>query len=125
VARDFDAVFEALKPVFSRAANRLSVAADSTTEYSLETRSPSPFPQHKGRPLHFGALRIGRSYVSLHLMPIYMSPPLIKQIPAGLKKHMQGKSCFNFTAVPPSGQIAELRALVDAGLDEWASKRWI
>lgn len=122
---DFSAVFAALKPVFARAETRLSIAADSDAEYSLETRSASPFPQHKGRPLHFGAVRIGKAYVSVHLMPIYMSPPLIERISPALRKRMQGKSCFNFSAVPSADEIADLRVLVEGGLAEWAHKDWL
>jgi hypothetical protein len=125
MARDFHAVFAALKPVFAGVSARLSVAADSGVEYSLETRAPSPFPQHKGRPLHFGAVRMGKAYVSVHLMPIYMSPPLIKRISPALRRRMQGKSCFNFTTVPSAGEMADLRALVDGGLAEWAEKGWL
>ena len=125
MARDFQPVFAALRPVFARVSTKLSVAADSHVEYSLETRSPSPFPQHKGRPLHFGAVRIGKAYVSVHLMPVYMSSALITRISPALRKRMQGKSCFNFTAVPSAGEVADLRALVDDGLGEWAAKNWL
>jgi hypothetical protein len=122
---EFDDVFAALKPVFARTARRLSVAVDSLREYGLETRSPSPFPQHKGRPLSFGTLRIGKAYVSVHLMPIYMSPTLARRITPALKRRMQGKSCFNFTAVPSAELVADLQALIDASLAEWAQKKWL
>jgi hypothetical protein len=44
----------------------------------------------------FGAVKLGKAYVSFHLMPLYMSPTLEKEISASLKKRMQGKTCFNF-----------------------------
>jgi len=122
---DFSPVFAALKPVFATAARRLAVAADSTTEYALKTRSPSPFPQHKGQPLDFGSVRVGKAYVSVHLLPIYMSPPLMKRITPALKQRMQGKSCFNFTTVPAPEIVRELRALAEASLTEWAEKKWL
>ncbi len=122
---DFPAVFEALKPVFATVARRLDVATDSAAAYALRTRSASPFPQHKGQPLEFGSVRVGKAYVSLHLMPIYMSPPLVKRITPALKKRMQGKSCFNFTTVPPSEVVSELRELTEASLAEWAEKKWL
>jgi hypothetical protein len=122
---DFPAVLAALKPVFATAARRLDVAADSSSEYVLKTRSPSPFPQHKGHPLDFGSVRVGKAYVSLHLMPIYMSPTLMKGLSPALKKRMQGKSCFNFTTVPAPEIIRELRALTEASLAEWAAKKWL
>ena len=45
----------------------------------------------------FGAVRMGKSYVSYHLMPVYVFPDLLDDLSPGLKKRMQGKSCFNFT----------------------------
>ena len=122
---DFGAVFTALKPVFATAARRLAVAADSPTHYALKTRSPSPFPQHKGQPMDFGSVRVGKAYVSLHLMPIYMSPALMKRITPALKKRMQGKSCFNFTTIPGPEVLRELTALSEASVAEWAEKRWL
>jgi len=34
-------------------------------------------------------------------MPVYMYSDLLKDISSNLKKHMQGKSCFNFKKVEP------------------------
>jgi hypothetical protein len=100
VAPAFLPVFERLKSVLAKHAGELSVSSDTPTEYKLVTRSPSPFPQHKGHPLEFGVVRAGKAYVSFHLMPIYMSPSLNKQISPGLKARMQGKTCFNFKSEP-------------------------
>ena len=122
---DFAAVFAALKPVFATVADRLVVATHAETEYALKTRSESPFPQHKGHPLDFGSVRVGKTYVSLHLMPLYMSPQLATKISPALKKRMQGKSCFNFTAIPSPDIVNELRALAEASLTEWTAKKWL
>lgn len=70
MAADFAAVFAALKPVFGKHADRLAVKADTPTEYTLVTRCASPFPQHKGQPLYFGSVLLGKAYVSFHLMPL-------------------------------------------------------
>ena len=51
----FDDVFATLKQVFRRHLDRLSVQADSATEYTLVGRKPSPFPQHKGHPMFFSS----------------------------------------------------------------------
>jgi hypothetical protein len=64
MAADFAAVFAVLKPVLTKYANRLAVKADTSVEYSLVTKSASPFQQHKGQPLHFGSVRLGKAYVS-------------------------------------------------------------
>jgi hypothetical protein len=36
----------------------------------------------------FGAVKLGKAYVSFHLMPLYMSPTLEKEISPSLKKRM-------------------------------------
>src|SRR5579871_390693 len=96
----FAPVFDSLKAILGKQAARLAVKTDAPDEYSLVTRTPSPFPQHKGQPMWFGSVKAGKAYVSYHLMPIYMSPALQKSITPALKKRMQGKSCFNFKTVP-------------------------
>jgi hypothetical protein len=77
---EFNAVFAMLKPVLAKYAARLSVKTDTSIEYTLVTKSASPFPQHKGQPMFFGSVRPGKAYVSFHLMPLYMCPPLTKSI---------------------------------------------
>jgi len=121
---DYAAVFAALKPVLARYSKRLSVKADTPIEYTLETKSASPFPQHKGQPLFFGSVRVGKAYVSLHLLPLYMCPALTKSISPALKKRMQGKACFNFKADPEPELIGELKRLTEAGLKQWREKKW-
>src|SRR5437016_10954172 len=100
MAADFSAVFAALKPILAKYEKRLSVKTNTSIEYTLLTKSPSPFPQHKGEPLYFGSVRLGKAYVSFHLVPLYMCPTLPSTISPALKKRMQGKTCFNFKADP-------------------------
>ena len=125
MADDFSSVFAALKPVLAHCAERLSVKTDTPAGYVLDTRTPSPFPQHKGHPLFFGALRLGKAYVSVHLMPLYMCPKLNQSISPMLKKRMQGKTCFNFKAVPEKSLLAELDQLAQACLEDWSGRRWL
>jgi len=122
---DFAPVFKALKPVFKKVAKRLVTKVDTDKEYMLVTKSPSPFPQHKGEPLFFGSVRIGKAYVSLHLMPLYMNPELPGLISPALKKRMQGKACFNFKAAPEKPLLDELERLSAAALEAWAQKKWL
>ncbi|MBI3470790.1 MAG: hypothetical protein HY013_05485 [Candidatus Solibacter usitatus] len=122
---EFAAVFAALKPVLGKYAKRLAVKADTPTEYSLVTKSASPFPQHKGQPLFFGSVRLGKAYVSFHLMPLYMCPPLSKSISPALKKRMQGKTCFNFKTCPEPALVTELKRLTEAGVKQWREKKWL
>ena len=106
----FSKVFAALKPVMEEQKSRLAVQNDTSSEYSLVTKGRSPFPQHKGHPMWFGAVKLGKAYVSFHLMPLYMSPTLEKEISPALKKRMQGKTCFNFKAVPDEELLADLKS---------------
>ena len=49
-------------------------------------------------------------------MPVYVHPELLEGISDGLRKRMQGKSCFNFKAVGEA-MLAELRQLTDRGFE--------
>jgi hypothetical protein len=122
---DFSAAFSALKTALSRVSDQLVVRTDSALEYKLVTKTPSPFPQHKGHPMDFGSVRMGKAYVSLHLMPIYMSPELNKTLTPALKKRMQGKSCFNFKTAPEPELAAELTKLIEASLQAWRKRKWL
>jgi hypothetical protein len=121
MAGDFVAVFAAL----AEYETRLAVKADRSTEYTLVTKSASPFPQHKGQPMDFGSVRMGKAYVSFHLMPIYMCPALEKSVTPGLKARMQGKSCFNFKVAPDEELIGDLRMLTEASFANWRERKWV
>ena len=125
MSSDFASVFAALKPVLSGYSKRLSIKTDTPTLYMLDTKSASPFPQHKGQPLSVAAIRIGKAYVSLHLMPLYMCPKLNEGISPELKKRMQGLACFNFKAVPEKTLLTELKQLTKTCLDEFESRGWL
>jgi hypothetical protein len=122
---DFAAVFAVLKPVLAKYAKRLSVKTDTPIEYTLLSKSASPFHQHKGEPLYFGSVRLGKAYVSFHLMPLYMCLELTKTISPALKKRMQGKTCFNFKLDPAPEALSELKRLTETGFDQWEEKKWL
>lgn len=124
-ASQFDDIFATLKRVLAKHVKRLSVKADTATEYTLLTKRPSPFPQHKGQPMYFASVRLGKAYVSFHLMPLYMNPSLTDGIAHRLKKRMQGKTCFNFKVDPEPELIAELERLTAAGFKQWSEKQWV
>ena len=97
MSADLAVTFAKLRPVLAQYAGQLAVKTDTPTEYVLTTKSSSPFPQHQGQPLDFGYLRLGKRYVSFHLLALCaMDTPVSVE----LKKRMHGKSCFNFTADP-------------------------
>lgn len=49
--------------------------------------------QKNKKPLFFGAVQVKKSYVSYHLMPVYLEPDLLAPSSSELKARMQGKSC--------------------------------
>ena len=123
MATEFATVFAALKPVLAKHAESLSVQQDTPAEFTLVTKSPSPFPQHKGQPLFFGSVRQGKAYVSFHLMPLYMCPKLTGGISPALKKRMQGRTYFNFKTEPAPELVSELAHLTEAALSQWRTAK--
>jgi len=121
----FSDVFAALKPLLARQASRFAIEHDVPDGYSLVTKVPSPFPQHKGEPMAFASVKIGKGYVSYHLLPLYMNATLAKRISPELKARMQGKSCFNFKTVPAEGVLVQLQELTEAAADQWASQGFL
>ena len=125
MAGDCSGAFAALKPILQQYASRATVKANTPSIYTLDTKSPSPFPQHKGQPLFLASVRLGKAYVSFHLMPLYMCPELAKAVTPGLKKRMQGKTCFNFKSIPDPSLLVELQQLTAACVENWANKKWL
>ena len=103
---EFGPVFDRLKAILTPYEPKMHVSADDDTWYGLdlapaEERNPTTW---------FGAVRRGKRYVSIYLMPVYVDPSLMDGASAGLQKRMQGKSCFNFTSVA-DGLFDELDTL--------------
>lgn len=98
-------IFERLKNLLTPYAKDFVVKRDAPDDYYLETVKAD------GQPEMFAAVQIKKNYVSLHLFPVYIDPSLLTGLSDGLRKRMQGKSCFNFT---PKHDIPvdELSALV-------------
>ena len=111
---DFTKVFEELKSIFKPYAKKMDVSHDSDAHYMLSTR----FIMRNKQPLCFGGVRKGKNYVSFYLMSVYASPDLLKGMSPELKKRMQGKSCFNFTAVNEA-LFAELGLLTTQCTQGW------
>ena len=72
-AADFDACFAALRSILLPYAEELAVVKDGPAELSLDTRHAMP----NGKPLCFAAVRRSKSYVSFHLMPVYVFPDIL------------------------------------------------
>jgi hypothetical protein len=58
----------------------------------------------------FAGVRMAANHVSFHLMPIYADPSLLDGISPGLRRHLEGKTTFDFTAIDEE-LFAELEAL--------------
>jgi hypothetical protein len=117
MAQEFEAVFAQIRPLISRHADGNVVETDAPDNYTLL----GPKPDEKGRDVWLGSVRIKKSYVSVHLMPVYRFPDLLDAVSSALKKRMQGKSCFNFKSV--DNELFEaLSELVDRGVERYRTE---
>ncbi|MEW6654288.1 MAG: hypothetical protein AB1394_12600 [Bacteroidota bacterium] len=87
-----ESVFADLKKIMRKHQRKFEIMDDTNNVYSLNSK----YSEKYKRKIWFGGVRIMKNYVSYHLMPVYMFPELLEEISAELKKHMHGKSCFNF-----------------------------
>ena len=122
---DFSAVFAALKPVLGSHAKKLHVVVDNDSEYTLVSAIQCPLPEKKGERIYFGAIKMGKAYVSFHLFPLYMNSELVSTISPTLKKRMQGKTCFNFRTIPEASLLKELKTLTSAGFKIFRQRKWV
>lgn len=113
----FKESFHRLRTVLQRHADGLVVIKDEPALYYLDT---AHIMRNK-KPLFFGSVQIRKRYVSFHLMPVYVFPGLLETVSPGLIKRMQGKSCFNFTAITDS-HLAEIERLTAAGFARYRSE---
>lgn len=91
---DLAAVHERLKAIFSPYRAQLTVSKDGPDGLYLE------LPGHEGNPWGYvGGTRLGKRYVSFYLMGVYGAPEVLDSLSPGLRRRMQGKSCFNFTSI--------------------------
>ena len=117
---NFQATFEKLKTILKPYEAKLIVVHDTDNNYYLDT---SHVMKNKQR-LFFAAVRAGKAYVSFHLMPVYASPNLLKDMSPELRKRMQGKSCFNFKEVD-KGLFRELKALTKDGAAKFSNEKFV
>lgn len=107
---ELQSVFTELSSILRPYAAKLEIKTDSQTELYVDTRH---IMKNK-KPLFFGAVQIKKNYVTFHLMPVYVQPALLDSVSSDLKRRMQGKSCFNFTAIDKK-LFRELAGLAKAG----------
>ncbi|MCC6299490.1 MAG: hypothetical protein IT314_09335 [Anaerolineales bacterium] len=111
---NFPTVFEHLKKILKPYAPKLTMKMDNQNVFYLD----GPYSTKWKKELYFASTHVKKNYVSFYLMPVYMYPDLLKDISPALKKHMQGKSCFNFKQVEPE-LFEELAALTKKGFEQF------
>lgn len=117
---DLAPVFAALREMLKRFIGKdLAVQTDKPGNFYLEC----PAILHRKKPLFFAGVRTGKNYVSFHLLFLYYNPAALKAIAPALKKRMQGKACFNFTAIDEAC-FTELRRLIAEGLKRYKSEEF-
>ena len=116
----FPLVTEELKAIFIPYLKWLDVVYNKKSGICLNTRHIMKNKQ----PLFFGGVRMGKSYVSFHLMALYCFPEMKASISASLRRHMQGKSCFNFTSADKK-LFKELRGLTKSAFARFKSERFL
>jgi hypothetical protein len=117
---EFQAVATELIAILKPYKKKLTVVSESDTGIYLDT---NVIMKNK-RPVFFGGVRIGKSYVSFHLMALYCFPELTKAMSPALKKRMQGKACLNFTTVDKD-LFRELNELTKRGAAKFLSKEFV
>lgn len=114
---DYQVTFDKLKEILQPYESKLVVVADTKTYYALETNHV----MKNKRRLYFAGIKMGKSYVSYHLMPVYTCAEVREVIPPELKKRMQGKACFNFVT-PDEKLFKQLAKLTKVGFRRFTSK---
>src|SRR5712692_1405174 len=108
---DFEATFATLRKLLKPYEKSYPPIVDEPGKYYLACKVSKT---KSGFPIWFGGVEIKKNYVSFHLMPVYGNASLREGLSPSLRKRMQGKSCFNFTALDPA-HVKELAAVTKKG----------
>jgi hypothetical protein len=107
---DFEAVHARLREILLKHRGDLVVTKDGPGGIAIE------IPGLEGKPWGYVAgTRLGKSYVSYYLMPVYASAELNASVSPALRRRKQGKACFNFTKIDES-LVEELEQLTAEGI---------
>jgi hypothetical protein len=103
---DFSPIYAHLRTILQPYAERLTLTLDTPTGISID----GPYSEKWKKQVFFASAQVKKNYVAFYLMPVYMYPDLLNGISPELRKHMQGKSCFNFKKMEPAlfDELAEL-----------------
>jgi hypothetical protein len=114
VSGGFEAVEARLWAILEPYRGRL----ESGSVYGLETLKWVGVRQHD----FFAGVRVAQKHVAFHLMPVYTYPHLLDGVSPALRKHLKGKTTFNFTAVD-EGLFDELESLTARSYEAYAAGR--
>ena len=89
---EFASIFARLRNILEPHAAKLKLTANAPDHYCLDIPFSPKFK--KGFPIAW--VKVSKSYVSYHFMPVYMFPELREGMAEHLRARMQGKSCFTF-----------------------------
>jgi hypothetical protein len=78
---------------------------------------------YNGRPLWYAALGSPKSYLTLHLMPVYWNPKMLKRLDDGFKaagkKLDIGKACIHYQRADDLALEAIGQVVASTALDQW------
>jgi hypothetical protein len=112
--QEFEFAFQGLRKILKPYDKKLGVVKDGPGGYMSESKSI----RYQGKPVMFASI-MSKSYVSLHLFPVYMFLDLLKGMSPELKKRMQGKTCWNFKKAEDA-LFADLGEIVSASFQRFA-----
>jgi hypothetical protein len=119
---EFPAVFRRLKGIIEQyEGGGLKPNPNKPGNYSLTGPATE---RSKGKEVWFGGVQVRKSYVSYHLMAVYMFPELLNGISVELRQRMQGKSCFNFKQIDER-LFRELARLTEKGYRRFKKEKLI
>ena len=114
----FAETFATLKKLLMKHGKSLTVLQDGPGVYNTACAGHV----YRGKPLWFAGIRVGKAYVSYHLLPIYMNAKLQAVVPPELRKRKQGMACFNFKEVDPA-LFKQLDVLTCHALEAFTKKQ--
>jgi hypothetical protein len=112
--KQFEEVYARLCGLLRKHKDKLSVGIEKPGEIWMSVIDET----YRGKPLYYGGVRLGKNYVSYHLVPVYIGKV---RLSAELEKRKQGMACFNFASVDEK-LFSELDKLTTEGLKNYSGK---
>jgi len=119
-AEEKSKLFQLLRSILAAYEKNMTCTEDSAESYNL-------FTQHmmkNKKPLYFGGIKINKSAVSFHFMPVYLYPDLLDSMAPELKSKLSGKSCFTIKSNEKE-VLAGLKALAKIGFDAYRKAGYV